>query len=164
MGAYTTRVLQLLDRLDADRSGHISIDDQGKGRTEAEKAITADLIRNLVTAADANKDGRVSQNELLTYMERAAVGKSVDQLPGFLTATADAVFGLMDTDKSGKVDKTEFERYLKAHDLTAGAEFAQLDRDGDGSLTKADLRTAMLHFLASPDPAPEQWLLALFTS
>ncbi|WP_165425593.1 EF-hand domain-containing protein [Streptomyces sp. BK022] len=164
MGAYTTRVLQLFDRLDADRSGEISVGDQRKGQTEAEKAVTADLIRHLVTAADANKDGRVSTNELLAYIERAAVGKRVDEMPAYLTATADAVFGLMDTDKSGKVDKAEFEQYLKAHNLNVGAEFSQLDRDGDGSLTKADLRTAMLHFLASPDPAPEQWLLALFTS
>ncbi|MEU5253686.1 EF-hand domain-containing protein [Streptomyces longwoodensis] len=164
MGAYTDRVLKLFNRLDTDRSGEISLDDQGKGRTEAEKEVAAQFIRNLVTAADANKDGRVSQNELLHYIERAAVGKSVDQIPGYLTATADAVFDLMDTDKSGKVGNTEFEQYLKAHNLTPGAEFTELDRDSDGSLTKADLRTAMLHFLASPDPAPEQWLLALFTS
>ncbi|MFF9373800.1 EF-hand domain-containing protein [Streptomyces griseoluteus] len=164
MGAYTTRVLQLFDRLDVDRSGQISVSDQRKGQTEDEQAVTANLVRNLVTAADANKDGRVSKDELLAYIERAAVGKRVDEIPAYLTATADAVFGLMDTGKSGKVDKTEFERYLKAHNLTAGDEFAKLDRDSDGSLTKADLRTVMLHFLASPDPAPEQWLLALFTS
>ncbi|MGW5047563.1 EF-hand domain-containing protein [Streptomyces griseoluteus] len=120
--------------------------------------------RHLVTAADADKDGRVSQNELLAYIERAAVGKSVDEIPGYLTAAADAVFGLMDTDQSGKVDKTEFEQYLKAHNLTAGDEFTKLDRDSDGSLDKADLRTAMLHFLGSPDPAAERWLLALFTT
>ncbi|MFI9645046.1 EF-hand domain-containing protein [Streptomyces sp. NPDC052040] len=162
MGAYTMRVLQLFDRLDTDRSGYITSNGQRKDQ-RPETAVTADLVRNLVTAADANKDGRVSKDELLAYIERAVVGKSVDTIPAYLTATADATFRLMDTEGNGKVGKSEFEQYLKAHNLSAADEFPKLDRDNDGSLTNADLRTAMLHFLASPDPAPEQWLLAVFT-
>ncbi|MFI9000530.1 hypothetical protein [Streptomyces sp. NPDC053541] len=36
--------------------------------------------------------------------------------------------------------------------------FRHLDRDGDGTLTRAEVRTAVIEYFTSPDPnAPGNW-------
>lgn len=171
MSAYKQRALQLFDLLDTDRSGYIDPADiarrvEGQSETQAEAAqIVHGLVMGFIRSGDANKNGAVSKDELLAHMEKAMVGKSPDTTPGYLREFTSAVFTLMDADKSGKVSKAEFEQYLTAHNVTApGAvnEFAQLDRDRDGSITSDDLHIAAYNFFTAPDPGyPEHWLGAV---
>ncbi|MEV7659611.1 EF-hand domain-containing protein [Streptomyces anulatus] len=176
MGAYKQRALELFDLLDADRSGFIDAGDVARAdgeasaarqrKTEEARSFTIALVR----AADVNKDGKVSKEEMLAYVERSMVGRTPETLPDFVRHIADAAFGLMDTDRTGKVDKAEFEQYLAlpSHNTPAASaadEFTQLDRDGDGTLTVVDLHIATHAFFTDPCPGcPEQWLLTMFTA
>lgn len=64
---------------------------------------------------------------------------SVNIAPGSATAEA---FRALDTDKSGKVERNEVEAFAKNQGLSAEdarAEFAELDKNGDGQLDEEEL-------------------------
>ncbi len=57
-------------------------------------------------------------------------------------AYIDAGFATMDANKDGKVDRAEFDRFMRARlarqAATFNSGFAQLDRDANGSISKAE--------------------------
>ncbi|MER8187545.1 EF-hand domain-containing protein [Kitasatospora sp. NPDC094015] len=172
MGAYKQRTIEFFDLLDASRSGYIDPEDLSliTARSGSDAQLTpviSTFFRELLRAADPNKDGKVGKEEMLAYVERAILGKDADAMPEFLRTLAAGAFQVMDADGNGKVDKAEFERYLKARNVTdpaAANEFAKLDRDRDGSLTAADLRAGIHVFFTEVDrDVPQQWLMALFS-
>ncbi|MCX4751189.1 EF-hand domain-containing protein [Kitasatospora sp. NBC_01287] len=155
MSDYKVRTLELFDRLDVDRSGYINASD-----LTGAAAGRSVLITGIIEAADANKDGKVSREEMLNHVERAMVGRSPDTLPEYLRKFTAGAFTLMDADRTGTVSKAEFEQYLKARNTPAADEFAWLDRDRDGSITLDDLHIAAFTFFNSPIDCPRNWLLA----
>jgi Ca2+-binding EF-hand superfamily protein len=171
MGAYRERVLGLFERLDKDRNGDISPSDLAlvggsTGPRPTPLALrTVGLVEGFIRHSDANRDGKVSREELLTYVDKAMVGTTPETLPEYVRRFASTLFALMDTDDSGRVNRAAFEEYLKSHQADAhadviGYEFEQLDRDHDGFLIPGDLQAAAHAFFTAPDRAPELWLLA----
>ncbi|KUO08023.1 EF-hand domain-containing protein [Streptomyces sp. DSM 15324] len=173
MGAYQQRVLDLFDLLDTHRTGGIDASDL---RTAASSATAKDqaavqavnrFILALIDATDTNKDGRVHQQEMLAYLERKLVGKSPEEVPDYIRAFTAATFGFMDYDKTGKVSRTEFERFLKSRNITdkgAADEFARLDRNGSGSFTLDDLHAATYSFFTGLESdCPTLWVRAAVT-
>ncbi|MFJ3762075.1 EF-hand domain-containing protein [Streptomyces sp. NPDC090080] len=174
MGAYQTRAFRLFDLIDTSRNGYIDYEDLQRavgdpGSAEDQRArIVRTFIAGVVKAADSDKDTRVTKTEMISCVERTMVGKSVSGLPGYVREVTAGVFALMDADGNGKIGKSEFEKYLKSRNVTdpaATAEFARLDRDGDGSLTPEDLDHAMHRFFTAPENhVPEHWILAAFSA
>ncbi|MFJ2510148.1 EF-hand domain-containing protein [Streptomyces griseoviridis] len=171
MSAYKQRVLGLFDRLDKDGRGDINPNDLAyveglSGARPTPLALgTRGLVLGLVRHSDANKDGRVSREELLSYVDKAMVGTTPETLPEYVRDFVSTVFAVMDPDRSGRVSRAAFEEYLKAQhaDVSAdavGYEFEHLDRDHDGFLTLGDLQTAAHAFFTAPEAIPGCWLLA----
>ncbi|MGY4928385.1 EF-hand domain-containing protein [Streptomyces sp. 900105755] len=170
MGAYQTRALRLFDLIDTSKNGHIDYEDLPRaaddpGSTDAQRArILKTFITGVANAADSNTDTRVTKMEMISCVERTMVGTSASDLPGYIREVTAGVFALMDADGNGRIGKSEFEKYLKAQNVTdpgAVAEFTRLDRDGDGSLTLDDLTYATHRFFTAPEnDVPEHWLLA----
>ncbi|MFJ4897356.1 EF-hand domain-containing protein [Streptomyces sp. NPDC088727] len=170
MGAEKMRVVDLFERLDKNGSGFISPDDlaflaRSSGSQPTPLALmTMRLVQGFIQHSDANKDRKVSKDEMLTYVDKTMADTTPETLPDYVRGFVSTVFALMDTDKSGKVNRAAFEEYLKAHDdahaEVVSYEFEQLDRDHDGFLTPDDLQAAAHAFFTAPDRAPQHWLLA----
>ncbi|KHN79160.1 Calmodulin [Toxocara canis] len=118
---------------------------QGK---EYELSETFDLL-------DVDHDGRLSRNEIAALLRAINVEPTRIEL--------DFIFKEMDTDKSGKINKEEFVRYMSAppkHRTTIGElekQFRQFDRDGDGSITQAALPPVCTSAHSSPaSPGDDQ--------
>lgn len=173
MSAYRYRALQLFSLLDTNWDQTIGVEDLPvRGADQSEMEVLAaenvrGLLRGFLGSGDRNRNGNVSKDEMVLYVEKAMAGKTADSLPDFLRRFADGAFALMDADENGKVSKSEFEQYLKARNITepgAADEFAQLDRDGDGSLVPDDLHNAAFTFFTFPDVGcPQHWLYAAAT-
>uniref|UniRef100_A0A7E4VSS0 Calmodulin n=1 Tax=Panagrellus redivivus TaxID=6233 RepID=A0A7E4VSS0_PANRE len=97
---------------------------------------------------DVDKDGRLSRVEIAALLRTIKVEPTRIEL--------DFIFNEMDRDKSGKINKEEFVNYMRSppiHRITMSEleqQFKQFDRDGDGSITSAELaqmlaETADLH-------------------
>ncbi|MGW2683425.1 EF-hand domain-containing protein [Streptomyces sp. NPDC001414] len=164
--------MHLFDLIDTSKNGYVDYEDLPRtvgdpGSAEDQRArIVRTFITGFAKAADSNMDTRVTKTEMISCVERTMVGKSVSGLPGYVREVTAGVFALMDADGNGKIGKSEFEKYLKSGNVTdhaATAEFASLDRDGDGSLTPEDLDHAMHRFFTAPEnEVPAHWILAAF--
>ncbi|MBC9712655.1 EF-hand domain-containing protein [Streptomyces sp. TRM66268-LWL] len=97
-----------------------------------------------LTALDTDGDGRVSREE---FVAGATAGPAAEAPSGLLSAMA-AVFDAADTDHSGCLDLAEYRRVFgpKLHpdDLARG--FREIDRDGDGQITKTEFLDALGQF------------------
>lgn len=172
MGAYKQRVLELFDLIDTSRSGFVDPGDlaprsEGQSAEQVQRGeAVGRIVTEIIRSSDSNKDGKLSKDEMLHWVERTMVGKTPETLPDPVKNLARAVFAFMDADGSGKVGKAEFEKYLKARNSSsAGAveEFAKLDGDGDGTLVRSDIDKAIFRFFTAPESdCPQQWLRAFF--
>ncbi|MFJ2608016.1 EF-hand domain-containing protein [Streptomyces sp. NPDC087425] len=171
MGAYKQRTLELFRLLDLDRNGYITPSDSEfsalRQQAGAPAALNPEwLIMGFVKEGDANRDRKVSKEELLAFVEKAMVGKTPDTMPAFVRQLTTEVFALMDTEKNGQVSKDQFARYLNAYTYSSSGaeeEFTRLDRDGDGNLTVDELQHATFAYFTDPETdAPQRWLHAAF--
>ncbi|MES2033066.1 MAG: EF-hand domain-containing protein [Pseudomonadota bacterium] len=96
--------------IDFDNDGRISLSEFRSARA------------GLITAADADKDDRVSPAEL---------GVVTPQDPALRAGNADRVFRLLDTDRDGYLSRGEI-------NVAVDRRFRSLDADGDGYLSKAE--------------------------
>uniref|UniRef100_F1LDU1 Calmodulin n=1 Tax=Ascaris suum TaxID=6253 RepID=F1LDU1_ASCSU len=98
--------------------------------TPKELSETFDLL-------DVDHDGRLSRGEIAALLRAINVEPTRIEL--------DFIFKEMDADKTGKINKEEFVRYMSAppkHRTTIGeleTQFRQFDRDGDGAITQATI-------------------------
>ena len=139
---------------DVDGDGMIDIQEFVKLMFPASAATLAKLQQNFrslndVKAAfrrfDSDGDGHISRNELRQVMSN------------FSEAEVDSVFALGDKDQSGGIDYQEFiammmpnsQAILRKVSASFGSiqqvkdGFRRIDTDGDGSLSKAELKNAM---------------------
>ncbi|MFD4134994.1 EF-hand domain-containing protein [Streptomyces goshikiensis] len=110
----------------------------------------------LLETGDANGDGAVDMDELLSL---------VDRLPAMVaevTATADTVFDAVDANGDGRISPEEHRTLVETWngqpvDMTDV--FELLDLNGDGHLSREEFARLWRQFWISDDPAePGNWL------
>lgn len=100
-----------------------------------------------IKAADTNGDGVISREEakalprLAQHFDQIDADKngsiSMDELKAMHAHQREGHFDRMDTDRDGKLSRAEAERFPRMAD-----KFGKLDANGDGFVTKDELKTA----------------------
>eukprot|EP00026_Physarum_polycephalum_P009091 Phypoly_transcript_09202.p1 GENE.Phypoly_transcript_09202~~Phypoly_transcript_09202.p1 ORF type:complete len:188 (+),score=38.43 Phypoly_transcript_09202:815-1378(+) len=126
--AYKQRWMEYFDVLDANKNGFIEPSDldniattlskflrvpedhqKVKTGVEANKRFFAGLIKDL----DANKDGKVSREELLAGVEKLFVGKNPQALPQWWKDNLKQFFETNDLDQNGVLSYEELARDIR---------------------------------------------------
>ena len=102
--------------------GLMPVDSNGDGQID-EKEISAEVARVAFAGADQDGDGYISLEEW----------KTADQ-----DKSAQQRFTSIDTNKDGRIDRLEFEDFVK-EDFTQRKLFENLDADRSGYLTSDEL-------------------------
>ncbi|WP_307813983.1 oxygenase MpaB family protein [Streptomyces sp. N35] len=110
-----------------------------------------------LAALDTDGDGRVSCDEFVAGTLSEPGGRPPS---GLLKAMA-AVFDVVDGDHSGHLDLAEYRRVFgpKLHPADVARGFGEIDRDGDGQITKSEFLDALgKFFTAHSDTEAATWL------
>ena len=93
-------------------------------------------LRGIFQEFDLNGDGFIQKNELKSVMVKMGQSPTDDELT--------AMFNAADQDKDGNIDFQEFLIIARANPLSLSLKtvFEELDVDGDGHITRSELRTA----------------------
>uniref|UniRef100_A0A8R1DF00 EF-hand domain-containing protein n=1 Tax=Caenorhabditis japonica TaxID=281687 RepID=A0A8R1DF00_CAEJA len=110
--------------------------------------IREDDLKGIFREFDLNGDGFIQREELRAVMQKMGQSPTEDEL--------DAMFQAADKDRDGNIDFEEFLVIARANPLSLSlkAVFEELDVDGDGYITRSELRTAfqrMGHSLSDQD-------------
>ncbi|VDM97382.1 unnamed protein product [Thelazia callipaeda] len=110
--------------------------------------IKEEDLRGIFQEFDLNGDGYIQKDELNAAMIRMGQCPTEEEL--------NAMFNAADTDKDGNIDFNEFLSIAVANpqSLSLKAVFDELDVNGDGFITRSELRTAfqrMGHNLSDSD-------------
>ena len=115
----------------------------------------------MLAAGDTSQDGRLDRGEFIKLMKSSA--GSPGNLEQAVLAIIDVFMRLVDTDNNGALSFSEYVRMYDALGIDpkhSSDAFKRLDRDGDGTLSYDEFRTAILEFYFSEDQnAPGNWLL-----
>ncbi|WP_171064183.1 EF-hand domain-containing protein [Actinomadura soli] len=162
------------DLFDANHNGVIEADDlaalasgvvlAGKIPAESVKsqALHAAYQRfwDVVTHyADIDSDGGVTREE---FIDALAGGMSAGPL--FTESIADAVaaeFAVIDTDDDGRIDLAELQTFLENVGLDpeeARQAAADMDTDGDGTISREEYQRAWLNYYFEIDPETKTFL------
>ena len=116
--------------------------------------------QNLREATDADRDGRVTRDEWLSFAEYMLADP--DALDQYAYGDADMIFRAMDSDHDGKITADEYRMYLRVYHIDgvhARPLFERLDTDGDGFVTRDEILQALREYLFSDDfEAPGNFL------
>ncbi|ETN87154.1 EF hand [Necator americanus] len=105
-------------------------------------------LKGIFREFDLNGDGFIQRDELRSVMQKMGQSPTEEEL--------DAMFNAADQDHDGNIDFKEFLQIAHANPLSLSlkAVFEELDVDGDGYITRSELRTAfqrMGHSLSDQD-------------
>lgn len=126
-------------------------------RSPAHRAIEDGFIRQweaLRESADADEDGGVDLLEWLRYWDvvLADDARYLREVSG----VTERLFELFDTDENGILGADEFCNFYGIYGLNAAMArrvFLDLDRDGDGEVTRQEFTEMAREFFRSNDPA-----------
>ncbi len=121
-------------------------------------AIMMGWWETLLAASDANRDGRVTLDEVLTVVDDLAA----DTAP--VVATATAMFEAVDANGDGRISAAEYQELIETWTgQPADTVFELLDADGDGYLSLAEFVVLWTEFWAGDNPnAPGTWVFGRF--
>lgn len=118
-------------------------------------ALLKTFWEQLEQFGDSNKDGKVSEEEFCTFFESLfASGGSptLDNTPAWLAGLTDAYFEILDADGNGDIGLSEYTTYCSVRHIPAAVAaeaFSKLDLNGDGGLSKEEVRQLVLDFYFS---------------
>lgn len=134
--------------------------DDHENRGAMREAFTSwwDLLRD---AGVTDAQGRVGRQGFIQVMRSGVTEpKNFEHV---IMGIVNALMSALDTDRSNELSAREYVRMYEALGIspeTSDAAFRRLDRNGSGSITHAEFRTAIEEFYLSTDPeAPGNWLL-----
>jgi Ca2+-binding EF-hand superfamily protein len=121
------------------------------------------LWEHLVRVADANGDGRISEQEYKDAFARGMLETEASFDAAYVPFLA-ALLRIVDTDGDGRIDVDEEIRWtgslMRLSEVDARTAFDHLDEDGDGYIGTEQLLEAIRAFYFDKDPAgPGSWLL-----
>ncbi|GHB08186.1 EF-hand domain-containing protein [Streptomyces termitum] len=105
---------------------------------------------HLATHVDTDHDGRVDMDELLTMVDMLHTMREV------VAATAETIFDAVDENGDGRISPEEHQRLVDTwhgRSVDTTGVFEQLDRDGDGYLSRPEFTALWIEFWISDDPA-----------
>lgn len=107
------------------------------------KAFELEQFRSVFEQIDIDNSGTVTLQELRQAMESSPKATDGQVLP--LNDVVEQLLSVLDSDMSGEIDYTEFiaaimDSRLEQHEELAWQAFRAFDMDGDGHITKAELR------------------------
>ncbi|MEU6343242.1 EF-hand domain-containing protein [Streptomyces sp. NPDC046977] len=110
----------------------------------------------LLDAGDANGDGTVDMQELLSLVDR------LPAMVGDVTATAETVFDAVDANGDGRISSEEHQRLVETWNgqpVEMTGIFELLDLNGDGHLSREEFAMLWRQFWISDNPVePGNWL------
>lgn len=130
--------------------GHAIDSATGQAVASGQRALFDALLRHM----DANGDQEITPDEFA-----AAMGRTIDDRPGFDTAVrsaADSLIQVADRDRNGVLDAGEYTQLAAVYGASAeqaGRAFSRLDLDHNGFLDTPELTLAITEFFASRDAA-----------
>ena len=154
---YDTRNDGVLRREDYELLGHRVATERGfePGSDEHER-----LTRYFLTTwertkaiADFSRDGQIALDEWVDFYEIVICDpRAFEAVVGSLV---DMMFDLFDFDENASLDREELASFRRAFGVEEADDgfFDELDIDGSGALSTAELRTAIADFFCSEDPA-----------
>ena len=110
------------------------IDTDNKGFINEEQAKKNRTLRTLFKAADRNGDGKLTEKKLIAYLEHLQEMQKRATAACVTLEFSDqnrGLFDLLDTDRDGRLSVREMRNAVKL--------LEQLDREGKGHITKADI-------------------------
>ena len=159
------------DLIDRDEDGFINSEDfeiqadrladERDLSDEDREALQEQMLNwwnQLSATADVNEDDRVSREEwenfwdaIIATVEEGNEAEEERMLDS-LEQSAKVTFRTIDTTGSGEITEEEYSEWLSAWNADGSEEaFAELDRNGDGTLSEEDIVEATKEFYLSDD-------------
>lgn len=113
------------------------------------RAIMMGWWTTLRSAADADRDDRVTLDEVMLVVDR------LGDMPDAVTGTAEAMFEAVDEDGDDRISAEEYNRLIEAWNgrpTDTDEIFPLLDLDGDGHLSRPEFIRLWTEFWSSDDP------------
>ncbi|WP_330328931.1 EF-hand domain-containing protein [Streptomyces sp. NBC_00536] len=176
-GVLEQKLRRFFAMLDLDGDGRLTEDDalaiadrlaaafdvQDTAKITRLRSALSDFWRKDLAIMAADGSGSVNVSEFVAGMPKA-LGNDRAGVLERLTAMVAGWMDIADTDGNGLIDEDE---YVTMFSKTVGASpadlkvaFAKLDRDGNGTLDREEIRRATEEYGTSEDPqAPGNWLL-----
>ncbi|MBB5914783.1 Ca2+-binding EF-hand superfamily protein [Nocardia transvalensis] len=176
-GVLSRKLDRIFRFLDADGDGELRPEDVtvlaarlagafdapgDRPKIDALERALAEIVRTDVMPMDADGNGGVDIREFGAGF-RHAIDNGPEAMLSRFDVMVDAWMNLADSNGDGVIDQAEFTRMytmtlgVPADDLAIA--FAKLDRDGNGTLDREEIRTATREYYTSDDPAaPGNWL------
>jgi Ca2+-binding EF-hand superfamily protein len=126
-------------------------------------ALCLGLWDHLVEVADADGDGRISEQEYKDAFARGML-ETPQSFDAAYRPFLEALLRIVDSDGDGRIDVEEEIRWtaalMRLTEVEARGAFAGVDQDGDGYITTQELLEAIRAYYFDEDPAgPGAWLL-----
>lgn len=122
--------------MDADQSGRLTKEEVKQAL--AGMKLPLYLADRLMMEADTNKSGDIDRDEFLTWAEKKE-------------AEIESLFEEIDVDKSKTLNKTEIDRWLKAHNVKASPQderklITRISRSSSSEITYDEFRSVLIFF------------------